>query len=193
MRGACVEGARGERQRLRSLGGEARRVVRAIESREKRGAHRVEIVARWNGHEVLPANRFASRLDAALVVSRAGAAERRFEEIVRRKRLEARGELALGADEDLLHRRFDIVVRDALRDASEVREGAHMAVENGSTGTDIASSSFDCRRIRPSSMASRASGRRRSERPLTIASIAPYSNATPTHVDVRDLQGLAGR
>ena len=112
-----------------SLGGEARRVVLGIEPCKERGAHDSEIVAARNWHQVLQANRLAARFDAALVVTGPGAAEARLEQIVRRQRLEARSEHSLRADQRPGHGRLEVVVRDALRDAPEVREGPHVRVQ----------------------------------------------------------------
>jgi hypothetical protein len=89
----------------------------------------VKIVARRDRNQVLPADALAARLHAALVVPRRRSAEARLEEVVRRKRFEARRQLAVRADEDLPHGGAEIVVRDSLRHGGEVGEGAHVSVE----------------------------------------------------------------
>ncbi len=78
---------------------------------------------------MLQPNALAARLDAALVVAGAWPAEARLEQIVRRERLEARGQLALRTDENLGHRRPQIVIREAMRHRAEVGERAHVPVE----------------------------------------------------------------
>ena len=55
--------------------------------------------------------------------------EARFEQVIRRERQEASGELALAADEDLANRGFKIVVDESMRHAAEMRERAHVPVE----------------------------------------------------------------
>jgi hypothetical protein len=108
MRASGVEWCDRQRQRLPSLGGEARRVMLGIEPCKERGAHGSEIVAARNRHQVLQANRLAARFDAALVVASPGAAEACLEEVVRRQRLEARSEHSLRADERPGHGRLEV-------------------------------------------------------------------------------------
>ncbi len=72
-----------------------------VQRSDETAADRGEACAGRDRHEVLPADPLAARLDAALVVARARAREAWLEDVVRCERLEAGGELALGADEDL--------------------------------------------------------------------------------------------
>ena len=101
----------------------------SVETREQRGTHRGEVIAARDRHQMLPSDGLSPRLDAAFIVASARPAEARLEQIVRREGLEARGELPLGANENFRHCRLQIVVRDALRHASEVLERAHVSVE----------------------------------------------------------------
>lgn len=73
----------------------------------------------------------AARLHSALIVPRRWPREARLEHVVRRQRSEARRELALRPDEHARHRRLEIVVEQPLRHAAQVRERAHMPIEEG--------------------------------------------------------------
>src|SRR5207253_1394211 len=126
---ARVEAMRWQRQRLRSVHGKTLGIVLAVEAREESGGDDSEVVALRNRHQMLPSDGLAARFDAALVVAGAWSAEARLEEVVRRERFEARRQLALGADQMLRYCRLEIVVRDALRNAGKMLEGAHVAVE----------------------------------------------------------------
>src|SRR6185503_18788402 len=84
---------------------------------------------RRNRHELLPANRLAARLDAALVVPGTRSREARLEQVMRREREEARRELALAPDEDLANRRLEIVVDEAVRHDAEVSKRPDVSVE----------------------------------------------------------------
>jgi hypothetical protein len=92
VRAPRVKRCDGQRQGLRSLGGEAHRIVLGIEPREERAANDSEVGAARDRHQMLPPDGFAARFDAALVVAGPRAAEARLEQIVRRQRLEARSQ-----------------------------------------------------------------------------------------------------
>ena len=133
------EGVRGQRQHPPLLRGEALGDSAAlgvaghagvlVEPGEQRPAHLGERLARRDGHEVLQPHALAARLDAALVVAGARPREAGLEEVVRRERLEARRELALRACEDARHRRAEVVVEEPLRHRAQMRERAHVPVE----------------------------------------------------------------
>ena len=92
-------------------------------------ADRPEIRSARNRYELLPADRLAARLDAALVVSRPWTREARLEQVVICDREEARCQLALATDEDLANSSPEIVVDDPMRHCSEASERADVPVE----------------------------------------------------------------
>jgi heme exporter protein D len=101
----------------------------SIESLHERRAHLVEVRARRDGHEVLPAHSLSPRLDATFVMAGVRSREARLERVVRDERREARRQRTHSADEDATYGEPQVVVRDALRDATEVLECAHVPIE----------------------------------------------------------------
>ena len=99
-----------------------------VELGEQRRVDRVERRPTGDRHQRLESDRFAARLDAALVVALARPAKAGLHEIMRGQRREAIREGPLAADQDPTDGRAQIVIGQPRRDA-QMREGPDMAVE----------------------------------------------------------------
>ena len=82
-----------------------------------------------DGHQQLPTQCLATRFDAALVMPLAGTTEAGLEEIVGRQRGKSCRQRALPADEDARDGCAEIVVRDPVRPATEMRKRSDVAIE----------------------------------------------------------------
>src|SRR4051812_17582368 len=99
-------------------------VASGIEPREQRRADAAQIGPGRDRDELLPANSFATSLDATFVVAGARSSEARLDEIVRRDLQEAQTQHTLAADENARDRRTQIVVEQAVRHEAKMLEGS---------------------------------------------------------------------
>src|SRR4051794_9349152 len=110
----------GERLAEQAAVGATHRLQARIEPCHQRGADDVQAGPLGNRHELLPADALPAGLDAALVVPGTRPTEARLDGVVRGQCQEAWRQLAVAADQVLLYRRLEVVVRTPLRCRAEV-------------------------------------------------------------------------